>query len=93
MTEYKPRIGNVGVVVRVDMQEDLSQVTDTKFIVKKPDGKSYTWTPASIDGQTKLTYVVQSGDFDQIGLYWLWPAFKLGAWEGNCEAVSFYVYD
>jgi hypothetical protein len=92
MATYKPKIGDVGTLIRVDMQEDISAATNMKFKITKPNGTKVEWIPVTLYSTTTLEYTVKTGDFSLVGVYLLLPHFKLGTWEGDGEGVEFLVY-
>lgn len=63
--------GDVGTVVLLDSQSDITAMTTTQIRYKKPDGTIGTWT-ASITATTKLTYTTTVGDWDQAGTWTFW---------------------
>ena len=91
----KPRLGDVGTTITVNMGTTITGATDLNFAVRKPSypitGGEEDWTP-TIDGATDLIYTVQTGEFDEEGVYEIVPQLTLGAWSGSGNPVSFRVY-
>jgi hypothetical protein len=71
---------------------DITNATIAEFQVKKPDGTLETWV-ASVYAPTKLSYIVQEGDFDQIGKYYLQAYIETADFMGKGETATFQVYD
>ena len=91
----KPRVGDIGTIITIDMSTTITGATGLNFAVRKPSypdtGGEEDWTPI-IDGTTDLIYTVQTGDFDEEGEYEIVPSLTLGAWDGSGDPVSFRVY-
>jgi len=85
-------VGDVGLEIRADCQQDITGAVDIVFLVRKPDGKQVVWEATLQDGQY-LVYITKTGDLDQPGFYKFHPRFKIGAWNGTCRFGSFYVKD
>lgn len=88
-TVYK---NTVGTVLVVDCGEVITGATDIKLLVMKPDETEVEWN-AVIDGETKIRYIVKSGDLDQVGLYKVQASLTLGSWSGRGNTASFRVED
>jgi hypothetical protein len=90
-----PRVGDIGTAIIVDMGVDLTGSTDWEFDVRKPSypetGSEDTWVPEIYDGQS-LRYIVETGDFDEIGTYEIVPRGTVDEWSGSGDPVSFRVY-
>ena len=91
----KPRVGDVGTAIILDMGINISGATGLDFAVRKssyPDtGSEENWTPA-IYNSNYLRYINVTGDFDEDGVYEIVPALTLGGWSGHGNPVSFRVY-
>lgn len=79
--------GDVGTVITIDMQEDISNATVTEIEYKKPSGTCGTWT-ATIEGTDSIKYTTVSGDLDEAGDWELQPYIDLPGWEGRGTAVT-----
>jgi hypothetical protein len=90
--EPRPYVGDVGTIIEVDLQEDISQASSYRFKVKKPSGEVVEWAP-TIKNTTTLQYVTASGDLNEAGRYDLQVEITIGSWSGRCNTVSFTVYD
>lgn len=92
-TEMKIHVGDVDTEIIIEMDEDLSAISDAEFHVQKPDGTEVVWT-ADV-GSAQLSYVVGSGDLDMAGRWIIQPYVKFTgslAWEGHGDSVEFEVY-
>jgi hypothetical protein len=85
-------IGDVGTLVEIDMQDNITGATSISFEVLKPDGSEVVWTPIVINGLTFLRYTVQSGDWDQEGEFKIHPKLTLGGFTGRGNPVTIEVY-
>jgi hypothetical protein len=83
--------GAIGLLVEIDLQEDISAATIKRIYVKKPDGTIVTWS-ATVYDTTKLHYVTQSTDLAAAGKYKLQPYIEIGDFKGRGTPVSFTVY-
>ena len=63
-------IGNIGVVLTVDVGIDVSSAYDTYLSVQKPDGTTADWV-AIVSAPTKLQYTTQEFDLDSVGKYYI----------------------
>jgi hypothetical protein len=101
MPDGKRHVFDVGTIIEIDMDEDLSTVTGQEFHVQKPDGTEVIW-PATISPESVapfalelLTYEIQSGDLDMPGRWIVQPYLQfIGSllWQGHGDSVSFEVY-
>jgi len=88
----KPYVGDIGTIIRINMQEDVSAATVKKFYMMKPGATIVTeLTDISVSGQY-LSYVVKSGDFSVEGVYEIQPYLEIGGWKGRGETAQFRVY-
>jgi hypothetical protein len=87
----KMYVGDIGTIIRVDTEADLTNSTTRQIKVKKPDGTTADWT-ATLYDTTKIQYTIQSGDFDQAGNYQAhaYVILPSGTWRG--EHFTFQVY-
>lgn len=90
-----PRIGDVGTEILIDMGVAITGATGLNLEVRKPSypdtGSEEDWTP-TISGTDYLRYVIETGDFDEEGIYEIVPSLTLGSWAGSADPVSFRVY-
>jgi len=91
----KPRVGDIGTAIVVDMGVDISSATGLDFAVRKPSypatGGEESWTP-TVYNTNYLRYIITTGDFDEEGMYEIVPSLTVGSWTGSADPVSFYVY-
>ena len=84
-------VGDEGTVVLIDMGEDISAATVTNIYVRKSTG-DVTWA-ATIYDSNYLRYVIQTGDLDVAGTYYLQPYLEFTDWKGRGKTVNFEVYE
>lgn len=104
----KPKKGDVGTIIELDMQEDVSTATQHSdevtgsgivFLVTKPSGASVKWTNCAIYQNNYFRYTTVADDLDEASEgfsdepYLITPKFALGSWEGHGDTVKMYVYD
>jgi hypothetical protein len=85
-----PYVGDVGTKIQVDVGVDVSDIVSAKLIVKKPDNTIVEWI-ATPDTDTYVYYIVQDGDFNLAGKYYLQAYIKTNNWSGYGSITSFYV--
>lgn len=84
-------IGEIGTDIILNLGEDITGATGRTIEVKKPDNTTDSWA-ASIYNSNYLKYTIQSGDFDQAGVYIFQAALTLSGWTGLGDAVKLTVY-
>ena len=103
----KPKKDDVGTVVRLNMQENVSVAGEHSeeagngivFLVTKPSGVTDTWINCTVYQNNYFDYTVVAGDLDVPSeenddiAYLITPKFSLGSWEGHGDTVKMYVYD
>lgn len=62
------QIGEYGQTITVDCEEDISSGTNFIIVVESPSG-TRTELTGTLNGSRKIDYVVQSGDFDEVGTW------------------------
>ena len=91
----KPRVGDVGTIITIDMNTIVTSATALNFAVRKPSypttGGEENWTPV-VYNSNHLRYINVTGDFDEEGIYEIVPSLTLGSWSGSADPVSFRVY-
>jgi hypothetical protein len=83
-------VGDIGTIVVVDTCNDITAATVTNLIVQKPDQTIVTWAGAVFE-DTKIRYIIQSGDFDQVGEYRLQSYVESPGWRGRGDTATFRV--
>lgn len=65
---------SIGAKIEVTLSYDLTTNTGVTFVIRKPDGQIVNWT-ATVDnaGAGIVSYLVQDGDLNLIGRYFLQP--------------------
>ena len=91
MSCEKHYIDTIGIVIRVDVVEDITTATDPKLYVRKPDGTEVIWIPSK-SGTTHFEYTTVSGDVDQSGFYRLQAGFTIDGWTGRGGTAEFTIY-
>lgn len=91
----KMYVGDIGTALVADIGADIEGATDTKLLVRKPDGTEVEW-PADIfeiDAEKKyLRYLTELGDFDQAGKYYVQAFLEKDGWTGKGETDKFKVF-
>jgi predicted acyltransferase (DUF342 family) len=93
MANNKIYLGDIGTLILVNMGEDISAAEDIVFLVKKPNNSEVEWDAEIGDDDNVLEYIVEDGDLDQAGVYYINPSLKLGEWIGLGDTVKFTVLD
>jgi len=83
---------DVGTVIEINMQEDISDATTSNILVYKGEGSEATWT-ATVYNSNYLRYTITSDDLDESGIYYLQPSLVIGSWSGKGEVCSFEVFE
>ncbi len=84
-------IGDVGLGIIIDMQENISEATTYEMLVLK-NGTEVTWA-ASIYNDRYLRYITGVTDLDVAGTYFIQGNFLFpGGWSGLGETVTFVVH-
>jgi len=99
-TDYKPYVGDIGTVIEIDMQEDLTSWTGLKYLVNKPTiaggREEKTWTAAKKgvgdDDKNILAHTIVADEFDAPGVYYIQPYGEVSGWKGKGDTVKFRVY-
>ena len=100
MADYKPYVGDIGTRIEIDMQEDLTDWSELKYLVSKPtiagSREEKTWTAArkgDAGGDEEiLSHTVVADDFDAPGMYYVQPYGEVSGWKGKGDTISFMVY-
>ena len=82
--------GDIGTVLIVDVKTDISDATKLSLKVLDPDGISREWA-GTLEGTTKIRYVVVEGDLNKVGIYKVQPYIERPGWTGRGETVEFFV--
>lgn len=82
--------GEVGTIIIVGCGCIITGATNTKLLVKKPDGTEVELT-CTINSPTSLEYIIQADDLSLPGRYYLQAYITLANWTGRGETASFIV--
>jgi|LGVE01.1.fsa_nt_gb hypothetical protein len=85
-------VGDIGTVIVLDTNEDISSATTTDIKVKKGDGTTATWT-GLLFGSDSVTYTIVDGDLSCPGTYKVQTYIVMTSWSGLGETAEFHVYD
>lgn len=88
----KVYVGDIGTIIEVNMQEDISSATVTQLNIKKPGGIEVTWD-GEIYNNNFIRYTITDGDLDVSGLYQVAPYIEIGNWKGLGEGSKFLVWE
>jgi len=99
----KVYVGDVGTVIEIDMQEDLSQFTNLQLFIRKPKKDSTEYEVKILDATMKtgssngdiLQCIIIDGStsfFDIDGIYYLQPYGEVSGWSGYGDTVQLTVY-
>jgi len=84
-------VGDIGLEIIIDMQEDINDATTYEMLVLK-DGEQVTWD-AAIYEDRYLRYVTEEDDLDSSGVYHIQGNFVFPTgWTGLSETVNFTVH-
>lgn len=103
----KPKKGDVGTIIELDMQENIAAATEHSeetgngivFIVTKSSGAVTKWLNCAVYQTDFFRYTCVTDDLDEASAdssdvpYKITPKFALGSWEGHGDTVEMYVYD
>lgn len=87
-TENRVYLGDIGTVITLDCESDISAATVRKILVRKPDGSEIEWTASQVG--TSLIYTIALGDLDQSG-EWSMQAYvetPAGKWRGETYRIT-----
>lgn len=79
--------GDVGTEIILDCVDDITASTVRTIKVRKANGVKVDWT-ATLDGTTKIKYVVLTGDLDVVGDWHLQAYVEMPLWSGSGEVAT-----
>lgn len=89
-------VGDIGTIIEVNTFIDLTDAVTLELKIKKPSGAEMVKTAVVPDGLTaadgKIVYVVEAGDFDEIGKYYVQPHIEGAATDHLGNTASFEVH-
>ena len=80
-------LNDVGTLISIDVQEDISSATSMSIKFKKPDNTTGSW-PAFLEGLGSVQYVTTHGDLDQVGTWYLQVYIETPTWKGHSDITS-----
>jgi pantoate kinase len=69
--------GSIGIGIVVETGIDLNASTSSVLNVKKPQGSEVVWD-ADVYQITKVSYVTEEDDLDEVGLYYIQAKIEFG---------------
>ena len=88
----KVYLGDIGTILRLDTNVDLTDVLVTKIKAMKPDGTTVVEYDAEVHGTTEVQYIFALGDIDQTGVWLVQAYIEINDWKGLGETAEFTVY-
>ena len=87
--------GDAGLGLIVDCGRDISAATNTRLLVRRPDGSTTQWSAQiyAINGKSfYLRRLTRPGDLSLPGRYRVQAALTLGDWSGRGQTAEFTLY-
>jgi hypothetical protein len=89
MANKEVYVGDVGTELSFDIGVDGADVSSAIVYYIKPSGKKGSWVATPVSGETRVYYVVVSGDLDESGTYQLQLKVTLSSgWSGYSTPTS-----
>ena len=82
-------VGDHGTVIIVDTKEDIRKATTLILKVKKPGSNTVVNWVGSLEGTSKIKYIVKSKDWNVAGTYQLQAYVVMPGWVGRGDIVTF----
>jgi hypothetical protein len=79
--------GDVGTEIILDCVDEVTTATVRAVKVRKANGVRVTW-PATLEGTTKIKYVILAGDLDVVGDWALQAYVEMPLWSGSGEVAT-----
>jgi len=87
-------VDDIGTILRLDIDEDLTDASTTEIRYKKPDGSTGVWVATkSSTHDNCIEYIMQSGDMNLEGQYKVYAYLVFPTWRGRGEIATFVVED
>jgi len=85
-----PHVGDVGTEIMVELDEDLSQATTLRIVIRRPTDtdRFLVKTPTSV-GATHVVYTTEDGDLSTEGTYNVQVYYADTAWQGYSTIPQF----
>lgn len=90
-THRKSYVDDVGTIIILNCGVSIEDSLDFCIKVKKPDKTEVDW-PAAIYQGNYLKYVINPGDLDMPGSYFLQSYIENSVWKGRGETVEWVIY-
>jgi hypothetical protein len=87
----KPFVGDIGTVITVNTQTDLTDATVLKLMVLKPDESEVEWVGTKYNS-TYIRFVTRDGDLNLAGEYKVQAYIETPTWQGKGRTATFTVY-
>lgn len=91
-TPSKLYVGDVGTVITVNLQSDISAATKLELHVWKPGAAAAVVWTGELEGDDSIRYEVQANDLNVPGKYTLQAYVELPEWQGHGNSVTFNVW-
>lgn len=89
----KHYVGDIGTEILVDVKSNISTATELVLRVRKPvSGTLVNWT-GTLEGLTKIKYIVADGDWNEVGVYNLQAYVVMPTWSGLGDNTRFEIFD
>ena len=85
-------IGDIGTLITLDTNENISTATVTNIKVRKGDGTISTWT-GSLSGTDSVQYTIVADDLNCAGTYKVQAYIEMPDWSGSGETAEFRVHN
>lgn len=84
--------GDIGTAIILDTRSPIDGATKASIKFKRPQGTSGEWVGGVYEG-TKIKYIIEDGDLDTAGIWFLQAYVETPAWKGRGETVRLVVFN
>lgn len=84
----KHYVGDVGVDINVDCNQDVSTATTATIFYRKPDGTTASWAGTPTGNYIQYT-TATTDDLDVAGKWELQAHFTIDGWTGYSDTTAF----
>jgi hypothetical protein len=88
----KHYVGDVGTSIVVDVGTNISRAKKLILMVQKPKESTTTQWNGTLQGTTKIKYVVKKGDWNKAGTYKLQVYVEMPGWSGYGDLTTFKIH-
>lgn len=88
----KHYVGDIGVNITINCQQNISTATNRTIEFTKPDGSTAS-VAGTIHASNYLRFTTVSGTLDTAGKWFAQAKFVLGSWNGRGDTISFDILD